>query len=62
MNISTITIKIDVKPIRRPGGVSDFWMDDILQGAIMGPEQDAEQEQQPSPDIVSGQHQVGVNV
>jgi hypothetical protein len=62
MSMSTNTTKIDVKPNRRPGGVSDFWMDDILQGAIMGPEQDAEQEQQPSPDIVSGQHQVGVSV
>ena len=61
MSMSTNTTKINVKQNRRPGGMSDYWMEEILRSVDMEPEQEDESEQQPSPEIVSGQRQVGIN-
>jgi hypothetical protein len=60
INMHTTT-QIDVKPNRHPGGLYDFWMEDIMQDAILGPEQEADLEQQHSLDRVSGQCQIGIN-
>ena len=39
MSMSTNTTKINVKQNRRPGGMSDYWMEEILRSVDMEPEQ-----------------------